>query len=190
LIDRIESPPPACTGLLTICQRSAWSGFHYDLVDDNGFVRAELVWPNLAQARNARLKWHKPGSPDGDLEIRTPQGEYRIGFEYLNRAYVNDVRFLLQQGDDTLAVAEVLFPKEGFRRHEILLRQPQPGRLVRANRWAQVRYLLEVDGKLIGSVEEPSWFSVKRRLQINLPAAMPLPHQTFLAFLVINSAFR
>jgi len=176
--------------LLTICQRSALSGFHYEVVDPCGSVLAELVWPNFAQARNARLRWHQPGSADGDLKIRTPQGEYRIGFEYLTRGYVNDVRFLLLQGEDTLAMAEVLFPKKGFRRHEIFLRQPRAGQLLRANRWARVRYLAEVGGKQIGSVEEPSWFSIKRRLRIDLPAAMPLPQQTFLAFLVINSAFR
>jgi hypothetical protein len=176
--------------LLTVCQRSAWSGFHYDVVDAQGAVLAELVWPTFAQARNARLKWHKSGSADGDLKIRTPQGEYRIGFEYLTRGYVNDVRFLLQQSEDTLAVADVLFPKEGFRRHEIFMRQPQAGRLLRANRWARVRYLVEVDGEQVGSVEEPHWFSLKRRLQIRLPASEPLVHQTFLAFLVINSAFR
>lgn len=176
--------------MLTICQRSAWSGFHYDVVDAHGAVLAELVWPNFAQARNARLRWHKSGSADGDLKIRTPQGEYRIGFEYLTRGYVNDVRFLLQQGEHTLAVADVLFPKEGVRPHEIFMRQPRPGRLLRANRWARARYLVELDGEQVGSIEEPHWLSLKRRLQIRLPTSEPLIQQTFLAFLVINSAFR
>jgi hypothetical protein len=176
--------------LLTICQRSAWWGFHYDVVDTGGCVLAELIWPNVVQARNARLKWHKSGSADGDLKISTLLGDYRIGFEYLTRGHVNDVRFLLQQGEDTLAVAEVLFPREGIRRHQIFLRQPQAGRLLLANRWARVRYLVELDGEQVGSIEEPHWFSLKRRLQIRLPASEPLIQQTFLAFLVINSAFR
>jgi hypothetical protein len=176
--------------LLTIRQRSVFSGFHYQVVNDSEAVLADLTWPNYAQARNARLKWHKPGSPEGDLKIEMPQGIFRIGFEFLTRAYAYDVRFLLQQGDDLLATAEVLFPKDGIKRHEVFLRHPLAGRLVRANRWARVRYLLEVDGQVIGSIEEPHWFSMKRQLSIDLPNDMPVPLQTFLAFLVINSAFR
>jgi hypothetical protein len=97
---------------------------------------------------------------------------------------------VLQQADDVLAMAEVLFPKDGIKRHELFLRQPQAGRLVRANRWTRVRYLLEVDGQVLGSIEEPNWFSMKRLLRIDLPNDMSVPLQTFLAFLVINSAFR
>jgi hypothetical protein len=176
--------------VLTIRQRSVFSGFHYQVVNEDEAVLADLTWPNYAQARNARLKWHKPGSPDGDLKIAMPQGVYRIGFEFLNLSYAQDVRFLLQQGDDTLAMAEVLFPKDGIKRHELFVRQPFEGRLLRANRWGQVRYRVTSGGKEIGSIEEPHWFSMKRQLRIDLPADMPVPLQTFLAFLTINSAFR
>ena len=113
--------------MLTIRQRSVFSGFHYQVMNDSETLLADLTWPNYAQARNARLKWHKPGSPDGDLKIAMPQGNYRIGFEFLTRAYANDVRFLLQQGDDVLAMAEVLFPKDGIKRHEIFF-ATTPGR--------------------------------------------------------------
>ena len=51
-------------------------------------------------------------------------------------------------------------------------------------------YLLEADGQVIGRIEEPHWFSMKRQLSIDLPNDVPVPLQTFLAFLVINSAFR
>ncbi|MBA4266334.1 MAG: hypothetical protein C0453_14740 [Comamonadaceae bacterium] len=176
--------------MLTIRQRSMLSGFHYEVVSESGALLAELVWPNYVQARNARLKWHKPGSPDGDLKILMPQGIYRIGFEFLSRAFANDLRFFLQQGEDIQAMAEVLFPKDGIKRHEVFLRQPMQARLVRANHWTRARYLLEVDGQVIGSIEEPHWFSMKRQLRIGLPNDMPVPLQTFLAFLVINSAFR
>lgn len=166
------------------------SGFHYEVVSESGALLAELVWPNYVQARNARLKWHKPGSPDGDLKILMPQGVYRIGFEFLTRAFANDLRFFLQQGDDVQAMAEVIFPKDGVKRHELFLRQPLIGRLLRDNQWMRKRYLLEVDGHVIGSIQEPHWFSMKRQLRIDLPNDMPVPLQTFLAFLVINSAFR
>jgi len=176
--------------LLTIRQRSMLSGFHYEVMSEGETLLAELVWPNYVQARNARLKWHKPGSPDGDLKILMPQGDYRIGFEFLTRAFANDLRFFLQQGDDVQAMAEVIFPKDGIKRHEVFLRQPMQARLLRANRWTRVRYRVEADGNVIGSIEEPHWISMKRQLRIDLPNDMPVPLQTFLAFLVINSAFR
>jgi hypothetical protein len=53
-----------------------------------------------------------------------------------------------------------------------------------------VRYLLEVGSQVIGGIEELHWFSMKRQLRMDLPHDMPVPLQTFLAFLVINSAFR
>jgi hypothetical protein len=175
--------------LLTLRQRSMFWGFHYEVVDPSGLLLADLIWPTYTQARNARLKWHKPGSSDGDLTIRTAQGDFRIGFEYLTRAFTNDVRFFLNRGDEPLAMADVLFP-EGLRRHEIFLRQPSEGRLIRANRWGRVGFRVELAGKDIGSIEEPHWFSLRRQLRLNLPAAMPMPQQAFLGFLALNSAFR
>lgn len=175
--------------MLSLRQRSLLSGFHYQVVGPAGQVLGDLLWPAFAQARNARLKWHKPGSPHGDLVLRTPTGDYRIGFEYLTRARANDVRFFLQRGEARLAAAEVLFP-EGLRRHEIYLRRPREGRLLRANRWGRVCYRVEAAGGDIGQIEEPRWFSPRRELRLNLPADMPMPQQAFLGFLVLNSAFR
>lgn len=166
-----------------------FSGFHFKVVDASGLHLANLLWPNFAQARNARLKWHKPGSPDGDVMLRTPAADFRIGFEYLTRAFANDVRFYLQRDDAQLAMADVLFP-QGLRRHEIFLRQPLEGRLIRANRWGRICFRVEVAGHDIGAIEEPHWFSLRRELRLNLPADMPMPQQAFLGFLVLNSAFR
>lgn len=70
------------------------------------------------------------------------------------------------------------------------MQQPLPGRLLQAKRWARLSYPVEVNAEQVGSIEEPHWFSRKRRLQIRLPASEPLVQQTFRAFLDINSAFR
>ena len=164
-------------------------GFHFQVVDSAGQVQADLLWPNFAQARNARLKWHKPGSAEGDITLRTPAGDYRIGFEYLTRAFANDVRFFLQRGNEPMAMADVLFPK-GLHRHEIFLRKPSEGRLIRAKRWGRISFRVELAGRDIGSIEEPHWFSLRRELHLNLPADMPMPQKAFLGFLALNSAFR
>ncbi|WP_439113808.1 hypothetical protein [Hydrogenophaga sp.] len=176
--------------MLTVCQKSALSGFHYEAFDAHGLPVGEVVWPTWAQAKNARLRWHKPGSPEGDLQVRCTQGHYRIGFEYLTRAFANDVRFTLHQGGEPLAVAEVLFPPEKLKRAEIWLRQPLAAQLVPANHWTRARYRLEHEGQTLGWVEEPRALSFKRELRVDLPASLDLPTQLFIAFLMINSAFR
>lgn len=176
--------------MLTVRQKSALSGFHYEAFDAHGLPVGEVVWPNRPQAKNARLKWHKPGSPDGDLQVNCTLGRYRIGFEYLTRAFSNDVRFSLHQGGEPLAVAEVLFPPEKLKRAEIWLRQPLGAQLLRANHWARARYRLERDGQTLGWVEEPRALSFKRELRVDLPASLNLPTQLFVAFLMINAAFR
>ncbi len=176
--------------MLTVCQRSALSGFHYQALDDSGTLLADIVWPTVAQAKNARLKWHPPDAPDADVQIRMSHALYRIGFEYLSRGFTNESRFTLHQGGEALAVAEVRSPKEWFKRQTVSLLRPYAVRLVRANRWMQTRYRLERSGRVIGVVEEPRRFSVKRELAVDLPADWDLPTQIFVAFLVINASYR
>ena len=176
--------------MLTVQQRSAFSGFHYEAFEANGLPVGELVWPMRPQARNARLQWHPTGSSEGDLQLRCTQGSYRIGFEYLTRAFNNDVRFALQQGGEPLAVAEVLFPPEKRLRAAIWLRHPLNAQLVRVGHWARARYRLEGEGGTLGWVEEPRALSLKRELRVDLPPSLGLPIQLFVAFMMINAAYR
>lgn len=37
-------------------QRSAWSAFAYDVYGEGGQPLAEILWPTVFQARNARLR--------------------------------------------------------------------------------------------------------------------------------------
>ncbi len=176
--------------MFTLRQRSALSGFHYQAFDERETLLADLVWPNFAQAKNARLRWHPPDSPDGDVQIRMPQGLYRIGFEFLSRGFHNETRYTLHQGQGPLAVAEVISPPGRWQRQQVFLRQPLAAQLRPASRWSRIRYLLEQQGHCVGSVEEPSWFSVKRTLAVTLPATLDLPTQLFIGFMAINAAIR
>ena len=175
---------------LRIRQKSALSGFHYQALNDRGDVLADLVWPHFAQAKNARLRWHPPDSPEADVQIRTPDGLYRIGFEFLSRGFSNEIRFTLHQGGEPLAVADVLTPKAALQRPQMHLLLPLTAQLVSVRSWGRVCYRLEQAGHTLGTVEEPHWFSLKRALLVTLPADLDLPVQGFMAFLVINAAFR
>jgi hypothetical protein len=176
--------------MLRIRQKSALSGFNYQAFGVGGEWLADLVWPNFAQAKNARLRWHPPDSPDGDVQLRVSQGVYRIGFEFLSRGFVNETRYTLHQGGEPLAVADVVSPKRKLQRQQVLLRQPLPAKLTPANRWGRVRYRLEQADQCLGTVEEPRWFSVKRELVVALPPTLALPTQLFIGFMTINAAFR
>lgn len=176
--------------MIRIRQKSALSGFHYQALDERGTVLADLVWPHFAQAKNARLRWHPPNSPDADVQIRLPHAVYRIGFEFLSRGFMNETRFTLHQGGEPLAVADVITPKEALQRQQVHLREPVQAQLLSGRRWGRAGYRLEQAGQCLGTVEEPHWFSLKRELVVALPSTLELPTQMFIAFMVINTAFR
>lgn len=176
--------------MLRVLQHSALSGFHYQALDAGGHFLADMVWPNFAQAKNARLRWHPPDSPDADVLIHMQDGLYRIGFEFLSRGLVNETRYTLHQGAEVWSVADVLSPKQSWKRQQVHLRQPLVAELAPAHRWGRVCYRLEQRGQCLGTIEEPRWFSLKRELVVALPPSLALPTQLFLTFMVINAAFR
>ncbi len=175
---------------LKVSQASFFSGFHYKVFSQGGQCLADILWPMYAQAKNARLKFHKPGSTDGNVKIRFPDFEYQISFEYLTRSYNNDIRFTFYQNENRLAEVDILFPKEKFKKHILVINYPFKGRIVRANFWTRVRYLVEREGVQMGQIHEPSWFSVKRTLAVDLSDDLSPQLKSFFAFMVINSAFR
>lgn len=176
--------------MFQVCQRSALSAFHFQALDMQGGLLADLVWPHWPQAKNARLRWNAPDSPTSDIQIRMGEALYRIGFEYLSRGFTNEIRFTLHQGGEPLAVADVLHPKgAGLKRMKLLLQHPLRAEFSPANRWGRVRYRLEQNGQCLGTVEETRWFTLKRELTVNMPPQLSLPVQVFLAFLTVQAAF-
>lgn len=178
-----------------VSQYSALSNFRYQVVSTEDQPIAEVEWPWFAQAKNARLRVHEQGSEMGDVHIRLAtsragSSEYRIGFEFLNTSKRRDVRFTLHQGGEPLALAEALFPKERLKRARIEMLSPLNATMVRHRNLGSLRYCWERDGRTLGTVEEPGWFSLKRKLTVNLPSTISLPVQIFMTFLVINDAFR
>lgn len=176
-------------------QHSALSKFQYQIQSADDQPIAELEWPDFAQAKNARLRAHPEDAPLGEVHVRLASGrsgstEYRIGFEYLTDVKRKDVRFTLHQGGKPLALAEALFPPQRLKRARIEVLSPLNATLVRHRSLGKLRYCWERDGRTLGTLEESSWLSVKRKLTVNLPSTIALPVQIFMAFLVINDAFR
>jgi hypothetical protein len=175
--------------MLIAVQRSALSGFTYDLAAADGTVIGELCFPDWAQARNARLKNPAPGRLRSSIDLRLSGETYAIEFGYTRRGWNNDTRFELMQNGACLASAEVVVPQGFLGRARLLITEPFAGELVRRNTFFKIRYELQRGGQLLGLVQEPDAFTTRRRLCAELPADVPPPVQGFLLFLVIHLAF-
>lgn len=170
-------------------QRSALSGFTYDLTAADGTVIGELCLPDWAQARNARLKNPAPQRLRSSIDLRLSGAAYSIEFEYTRRGWHNDTCFELMQGGTRLASAEVVVPQGFLGRARLRITEPFSGELVRRSSFFKTRFELQRDGQALGLVHEPRAFTTRRRLCADLPADVSLPVQGFLLFLVINLAF-
>lgn len=175
--------------MLIAVQRSALSGFTYDLAAADGTVIGELCFPDWAEARNARLKNPAPQHLRSSIDLRLSGAVYVIEFEYTRRGWANDTRFELMQDGARLASAEVVMTQGFLRRPRLHLTEPFRGELVRRSGFFRTRFELQRDGQTMGHVHEPDTFTTRRRLCAELPADVPPPVQGFLLFLVIHLAF-
>lgn len=174
--------------MLIAQQRSALSGFAYDLTLTDGNVIGELCFPDWAEARNARLKNPAPKWLRSSIDLRLSGAAYTIEFEYTRRGWANDTRFELMHKGVCLASAEVVVPPGFLGRARLLVTEPFSGELVRRNTLFRIRYELRRGGQTLGQVHEPDAFTTRRRLCTDLPADVPLPVQGFLLFLVLQLA--
>ena len=175
--------------MLVVKQRSALSGFSYEVFDGQGKLVGDVTWPTMAQAKNARLKWHGDDVAKGEIKLQYLGDHARVGFEYTRRGFTNDIRFTLEGTTVQVCVADLIFP-DGMEAHEIYVRQPFEGRLFRANTWSRTRYRLFDGNVQVGVIEERKILTIKRELWVDLPARFDGLTQLFFFFLVHNSAFR
>lgn len=175
--------------MLVAQQRSALSGFTYDLAAADGTVIGELCLPDWAEARNARLKNPAPQLLRSSIDLRLSGAAYTIEFEVTRRGWHNDTRFELMQNGARLASAEVVVPQGFLGRARLRITEPFSGELVRRSSFFKTRFELPRDGQSLGLVHEPDAFTTRRRLCAEVPPDVPPPVQGFLLFLVINLAF-
>lgn len=173
--------------MLLAHRSSGLTGSSFTVTDEAGGAVGAVIWPKVAQASNARLRLHEPGSTAGQVTIDCFGQRYGVAFEYLRRGFTNDTRFTLSARDGPpsappLAIADYLVPP-GLGRGAMHLVVPFTGRLLRTSRWPRQRLTVERDGRALGTIEEPSWLSLVRSMRIDLPSTVPAPIQLFLFFL-------
>jgi hypothetical protein len=175
--------------VLIALQRSALSGFAYDLAAVDGTVIGELCFPEWAEARNARLKNPAPGRLSSTINLRLSGAAYTIEFEHTRRSWNNDTRFELIQGGERLASADVVVPQGFLGRARLLITEPFSGELVRHSSLFKTRFELQLGGQTLGLIHEPDALTTRRRLCAEVPVDIPPAVQGFLLFLVIHLAF-
>lgn len=171
--------------MLHVRQRSATNGFAYDVRDDAGTVVGHLDWPWLAQARNARIKWHGDDARPGEIRVRVDGTEAHVGWTYLRRGTTSDLRFQLDGPDGPRGVVDAL-ARPGRRRLELVVRAPFEGSMVRAGRIGRARYLIQDPERTLGVVEEPRHFTWVRELRVDLPSSLERDRQLFFAVLALH----
>ncbi len=176
--------------MFTAQQQSAFSGFTYDLFDAQKNKIGSLNWPDYPVATNARLKDVVPKALSTKIEIKLGEKNYEIAFEYLTRNWFNDIRFMLMDGDTTLASAGVIKSKKMFARKNITVLTPFEGKVIRKSTLFTTRYEVLNKDTVIGTIAERAALTTKRELTIGLPSSISAPIQFFLLFLVCNDAYR
>lgn len=167
-------------------QISALSGFEYAVSDATGQLIGEVIWPNMAQAKNARIRWHESHSSQGTVAIHCSGHRYDVQFEYLDRGWVNNVRFTLVNGQKTMAVADILFARRIFARGRVHLVEPFEGTLLRQKSWFRRCYSLESEAAVIGVIEDRAAIMVVREMLIDLPDTLDIPTKMFVFFLAAH----
>ncbi|MGM9427304.1 hypothetical protein [Hydrogenophaga sp. MI9] len=175
--------------MLIAQQRSALSGFTYDLVSPGGAAIGDLCFPDWAEARNARLKNPAPGRLSSRIDMTLSGAAYTIEFEYTRRGWENDTRYELMKDGVCVAAADVTVTGHLFRSPTVRITGPCKGELVRRFGRLKTRFDWVQGGQVTGRIEEADLFTMRRRLGTDLPPGVPLEVQGFLLFLVLVLAY-
>lgn len=148
-------------------QTSAWHGFRYDFLEPSGTVIGHVEFPDFGQARNARVRFHPPGSAAGDIQM-VLEGEHRVDFEYLSRGWTNDLRYRLLRGDQVLAQVDVCRVR-GRRWPDITLAHgPVTAQWLRTGHWWRAAFELRdmATGRSAAHMQEQAALTLKRRYHL------------------------
>lgn len=167
----------------TLIQRSMWSAFTLDILDGSGRAVGEIRSPTLFQFKNARLGFHPPGSNAGNVKFKFDGIQYEACVEVLRRAFVNDVRYTLENDGKILVSVDVL-RKKGQRFPAVAVHAPLQGHFRVAGRPWSRRFEL-MDGKqLIASVFHPHRFTLRAQLAVEAAGQQPALPLVFAAYVV------
>lgn len=173
-------------------QRSIFNGFAFDLVE-NGETIGAINWPNVAQAKNARLQFHKD-FVDGSIAVALEGRDHLITFEHLRRGWTNDIRYEIvakSHPAHALAQVDVTHPPGWRSRPFVTQNLPHPLHMASKRTLLRIQHTLALpDGTPVGTLKEPSRLSLARHLVVTLKPGytLPLTAQALLLFLAINNA--
>ena len=171
---------------LALQQKSMWNGFAYDFVSPAGVAVGELRFPNFAQAKNARLRWHPEGSTAGDVQVQLHGQSLLLRFEYTRRGFVNDVRYTLETQDHAVLCAADVVVESGLRRPIVRLTAPMVAELQPSTSFWKRRFpIVGSAGNPLGAVYEPHLVSHRFEYRIDLPDASPSLHAFWLVLALL-----
>lgn len=172
------------SGRLLLRQASAFWAFKYEVVDAAGQVIGTIDWPNVAQAKNARLRWHEAGSDAGDVRITLKGRQLRYRHEILKRAWANDWRLTLEADSVVRASLDVVHA-EATKTPLLTLTSPLQAKLLRERGFMRWRFRIATTDGRTGFVREPGMLSFKRELEVVLDGA-PDELLAFLGLVVLS----
>ncbi len=165
---------------LHLRQKTMWNGFDYDFAEPSGRVVGGMKFANFAQAKNARLAFHPPGSSGGDVKLAIHGQDLLLRFEYLRRGFrLNDLRYTLETpAHEVLCSADIIFePKR--RLPAVRLTEPMRAEIMPSATILRRRFpVISESGAKIGEVYEPRVFTLRFEYGLRMAEASP-PLQAF-----------
>lgn len=178
-------------GFNMIIAEKGFSKFTYRLCDLNRSSVGILTLPTyLAVPKNGWASGVVPHRLQDRVQIQWLERDYRVEYALLsNRAlHGNDLRFLLMDGDKTLASTNVYVLKKTRWEVEVHDRRYD---LVKRSGWLRMRFDLAQNEQTLGHIRDVTGFALwKRTFEIDLPAEIQGAVQVFIFFLSVNATFR
>lgn len=166
-------------------QHSALNRFDFRLHEAGSDV-GTIGWPMVAQATNARLRWHA-NATDGCPRIRLGAVEYTVRVEYLTRGFNNSARFSLHDPAGLVHAEATQLVQPGFAGRPIVtLESPVSLRFVPRWRWFRSHVDLAHNGLYVGAIFEPRLLSMRRVLHCELTIPLALPARALLLYRTVQ----
>ena len=130
--------------------------------------------------------------PDGwtrNVDIVSARRQFKIEFEYLNRAWNMDVRFTLHDGEAVIASVDCCHAKKLFHRASMCISASLAGEIARRPGIFAIHDDVLRGGQTLGRIHEKPGLAWRRRIFIDTDGSVDVPIQFFLFFLVSNYAF-
>lgn len=174
----MATPMQQGVGFMILRQKFALSGFAFEFWNDSdGSMLGGFRYAWLAQAKNARLRFHsEEDAAKGDIQVHLNGEDWRVRHCYLTRSHPSDIRYTLEKNDGTVhAQLDVLAHTAQQRLPRVLMTKPCCAELGTSASWIK-QYFPVTDSltqQPIGCIREPSAIAIKRELRIELPGMEP-----------------